>query len=87
MPRILLLLQPRPLGHGGGEIQLLDHSRANLNELERIFGLIGVKINSSVPCRDLTEIKRMGNADLNVVLGYGTLLAKKMEESFGIPYI
>ncbi|RLA93705.1 MAG: hypothetical protein DRG25_04035 [Deltaproteobacteria bacterium] len=52
-----------------------------------MFGLIGVKIDSSVPCRDLTEIKRMGDADLNVVLGYGTLLAKKVEESFGIPYI
>lgn len=63
------------------------HYRANLTEVKRIFGLIGVKINSSVPCRDLTEIKRMANADLNVVLGYGTLLAKKMEESFGIPYI
>jgi len=61
------------------------HYRANLNELERMLGLIGVEINSSVPCRDLTEIQRLANADLNVVLGYGTILAKKMEERYGMP--
>lgn len=61
------------------------HYRANLNELERILGLIGVGVNSVVPCRDLTEIQRLANADLNVVLGYGTTLAEKLEERYGMP--
>jgi len=63
------------------------HYQANLNELKRILELIGVKINSCVPCYKLTEIKNMANAELNVVLGYGTLLAEKMKERFDIPYI
>ena len=33
------------------------------------------------------EVQRAPFADLNLVFGYGTSLAKEMEQSFGIPYV
>ena len=60
---------------------------ANIKEIRRVLGLIGVRVNSVFPPSSLAEIKRASATDLNVVLGYGKRLAEAMEEKWGIPWI
>ncbi|MBW2120192.1 MAG: nitrogenase component 1 [Deltaproteobacteria bacterium] len=60
---------------------------ADIRELIRILGLVKIDVNSVFPPATLTELKRAPNIDLNIVLGYGTVLAKRMEERWGIPWV
>lgn len=60
---------------------------ANIKEIKRMLGLIGVRVNSVFPPSSITEIKRASAVDLNIVLGWGTRLAQAMEEKWGIPWI
>jgi len=60
---------------------------ANVKELRRILGRIGVNVNSVFPPASLTELRRAATADLNVVLGYGKNLAEKMKKRWGMPWI
>lgn len=65
----------------------IARGEADIKELERILGLVGIGVNAVFPSATLAELKRGTNADLNVVLGYGSLLAGKMQEHWGIPFV
>lgn len=58
----------------------------DLAELRKILGM-KVKINCAVQDCTLQDIAAMPQAELNVCFGYGEALAKKMQDSFGVPYI
>jgi nitrogenase molybdenum-iron protein alpha/beta subunit len=61
--------------------------KADIRELKRCLGGMGVRVNCAVSCCTVREFKSAPAAALNVVLGQGLPLAKKMEKEYGIPYI
>ena len=65
------------------------YMQGDVSELRRLFALCGVEVNA-VLCADCTleELRRMPDADLNVVLypEMGTEAARYMEERCGMPY-
>jgi nitrogenase molybdenum-iron protein alpha/beta subunit len=60
---------------------------ADLREIKRMMTNYGVTINSIISNCSYEELKRAPAAELNVVIGQGTELAKQMKDKFGIPYI
>lgn len=58
----------------------------DLAELRKILGR-KVTINCAVQDCAVQDIAAMPQAALNICFGYGEALAKKMQDSFGVPYI
>ena len=66
------------------------YHQGDLDELKRLLGLCGIKVNTALLCESsVEEIKRLGAADLNIVLDplYGLASAKELEARCGTPYI
>ena len=86
--------RPRP-ADGKKRVNLLGVSiwhrymQGDVSELRRLFGLCGIQVNA-VPCAEcsLEELRRLPDADLNVVLypEMGLEAARYMEERCGQPY-
>jgi len=74
-PRVNLIGLQRDIARG----------EADIKEVIRILGLIGISVNSVFPPASIKELKRAPDADLNIVFGYGGMLAERMEERWGIP--
>jgi len=66
-----------------------DYARAeaDINELRRILKLVGIGVNAVIPPTSLAELKKAPAANLNIVFGYGTQLARRMQEQWGIGWI
>lgn len=62
------------------------HHVSDLEALEELFGG-KARICTAFSKTDLAGVRRAPGADLNLVFGYGTELAKDMEKRFGIPYV
>ena len=60
---------------------------ADLREIKRLMMDSGVAVNSVISNCSYEELKMAPAAELNVVIGQGTELAKQMKDKFGIPYI
>lgn len=63
--------------------------RGDVQELERLFNLIGVEVNCALCAgASFEEISRFYDADLNVVIDsvYGLEIAKHLKENFGMDY-
>jgi len=63
----------------------IARGEADIKEIIRVLGLAGITVNSVFPPASIKELKRAPDADLNIVLGYGYLLAERMEQKWGIP--
>lgn len=62
------------------------YAEQDIHELKRLLGN-KVEVNCCLADTMIDNISRMAAAHLNVVLGYGTKLAQKLERSFGTPYL
>jgi len=60
---------------------------ADIKEIKRILETLGIKLNCTISMCSLEEFRAAPAAELNVVLGQGTKLAKYMKNTFGVPYI
>ena len=58
----------------------------DLAELKKFLGS-KVRVNCALQDCSLRDIAAMPQAELNICFGYGELLAQKMQEKFGVPYI
>jgi nitrogenase molybdenum-iron protein beta chain len=83
-----------PAGSGGRSINILGlvpgqdpYWQGNLEELRRVFGSLGVRVNTFFGYgQGLESWKRAYRADLTIVLSkWGLRAAKKLEEQYGIP--
>lgn len=66
------------------------YGKSNLNEMRRLLSLCGIQLNCALAGdSSLEEIRRLPQADLNVVVSEarGLETAQKLEERFGIPYL
>jgi len=64
------------------------HSRADLEEIKRMLGTHGVRVNAMLTGSSFDEIRIAPKASLNVVISRdGIGCARLMEEIFNIPYI
>ena len=64
------------------------HARADLEEIKRMLGTHGVRINSMLSGSSFDEIRTAPKASLNVVISRdGIACARLMEEVFNTPYI
>jgi nitrogenase molybdenum-iron protein beta chain len=63
--------------------------QGNLNEIERILQHLGVKVNKLLGYQQtIDHWKKIPSAQLNVVVSkWGVNLAKKLEQSYGTPFI
>lgn len=59
---------------------------ADIKEITRIMENLGVKLNCALSMCSLEDLRAAPAAELNVVLGQGTELAKYMKKEFGVPY-
>lgn len=63
-------------------------SGGDIKEIKRILELQNVNVNSVLCGSSFAEIQRAPDSELNILLGGdGILCAKRMQETFGIPYI
>ncbi len=63
------------------------YALSDLMELKRMLKDQGIVVNTIFTCDAFESLKKAPDAELNVVLGgEGIGLAKKMEDTFGIPY-
>lgn len=73
-----------------GAISGVPNVHADLEELKRLLGLMGIKVNCtySVSC-NVKDILSMPEASLNILLSeaHGIKGAEIMKEKFGVPYI
>ena len=83
---------PPPVRRGPGpRVNLLGVQRdiargeADIKEIRRVLGRVGIRVNSVLPPASVTELKKAPDADLNVVFGYGVGLAQRMERRWGVP--
>jgi len=60
---------------------------ADVKEIKRLLNDAGVEVNSVISRCSLEEFRGAPAAELNVVLGQGTLLAEQMKKEFGLPYL
>lgn len=58
----------------------------DLAELKKFLGS-KVRVNCALQDCSLRDIAAMPQAELNICFGYGELLAQKMQEKLGVPYI
>ncbi len=63
-------------------------ARQDIAEIKKLLDECGVEVNAVVPGGDLDDVKRLGSADLTVVVGGdGLNLARYLEREYGVPYI
>lgn len=60
---------------------------ADLNEIRRNIEALDISVNSTISMCSLEEFCTAPAAELNLVMGQGVELAKKMKDDFGTPYI
>jgi nitrogenase molybdenum-iron protein beta chain len=60
---------------------------ADIAEIRRLLIHAGIKVNCIMSCCTYEELLRAPAAELNVVLGQGTMVAEFMKREFGTPYI
>lgn len=60
---------------------------ADIRELRRCLGRMGVRVNCAISRCTAGELARAPAAELNVVLGQGRGLAEKMKKDYGTPFI
>ena len=66
------------------------YHQGDIAEITRLLGLAGIKVNTTLLCEStLEEIKKIGAADLNILLDpeYGLESAKLLERKYGTPYV
>lgn len=62
-------------------------ANADIKELKRLMTTIGLDVNCVITACSYNEFVKASAAELNVVIGPGTGLARYMEGEFGLPYI
>lgn len=62
------------------------YAEQDIQELKRLLGN-KVEVNCCLADTTTEAVSHMSAAHLNVVFGYGTKLAQKLERSFGTPYV
>lgn len=89
-------LMKHPTGQNLGSINIVGLSVGQYNwyndlyELKRMLQQVGIKLNTVLTAgTSLADLVRAPEATLNVVLydEYGGLIAREMEEVFGLPYL
>ena len=64
--------------------------QGDLQEYERLLSLCGIDVQTSLCCEsEIEEIRRLPEADLNVVVDpdYGLETARYLEKNYGMPYV
>ncbi|PIZ19333.1 MAG: hypothetical protein CO106_00690 [Deltaproteobacteria bacterium CG_4_9_14_3_um_filter_44_9] len=65
----------------------IARGEADIKEIRRALGLIGIGVHSVFPPASIKELKKAPEADLNIVFGYGRDLAIRMEQKWGVPSV
>ncbi len=63
-------------------------AKQDIVEIRRLLESLGIKVNAVVPGGTFDDVKRLGQADLSVVIGGdGVALAELLQREHGVPYI
>jgi nitrogenase molybdenum-iron protein alpha/beta subunit len=81
------LMEKQDIEENSVNLETSDGFRRGLEEITRLFEMIGVRINTAFLCCTVDAIKRAPAAELNIVGWRGVRWAERMKNKFGTDYL